>query len=254
MRVSAIIEARMGSTRFPGKVMQVIDGWPMLAIMIQRVMAAQMVDTVIVATPEGEENAPIWDFIKNAPPVRLVKGPENDVLSRVLKAGRETKTDVIVELTGDCPLIDPWIIDLCAGYYICGDWDFVGNCQPRTWPKGMDVRVFATETLARANREVAGHPREAYWREHVSPWMYERTDAAYLTRNLESPEDERVPDLNLSVDTPEDFRRVKDIVETLRPGNPIFLTKDILTYLARLPGYENLSGPSQVERVAGWLQ
>jgi spore coat polysaccharide biosynthesis protein SpsF len=225
----------------------------MLAIMIQRVMAAHLVDTVVVATPEGNENEPLWEFVQKAPPVKLVRGSEDDVLGRVLKAARDTKTDMIVELTGDCPLIDPWIIDLCIGYAVCGDWDIVGNVKPTTWPKGMDVRVFRTETLERVDREVRGDAREAYWREHVSPFMYSRPESTYRCKNIEAPDDERVPDLNLSVDTPEDFRRVKDIVESLRPGNAMFMVKDILTYLARLPGYEHLSGPSQIERVAGWL-
>ena len=251
MRVSAIIEARMGSARLPGKVMKTIDGWPMLAIMIQRVMSCQLIDTVILATPEGNDNEPLWEFVEKAPPVKLVKGPENDVLSRVLKAAKDTKTDVIVELTGDCPLIDPWVIDLCAGYFICGEWDFVGNVKPRSWPRGMDVRVFRTETLEKVDREVTGDLRESYWREHVSPWLYERQ--GYNCKNIAAPQGETVPDLNLSVDTPEDFRRVKDIVESLRPGNQMFMTHDILTYLARLPGYEMLSGPAKVEKVAAWL-
>lgn len=251
MRVSAIIEARMGSSRLPGKVLKPIDGWPMIAIMVQRVMASQLIDTVVLATPDTPENEPLWEFVQKAPPVKLIKGSEDDVLSRVLKAARDTKTDVIVELTGDCPLIDPWVIDLCAGYFLCGEWDFVGNVKPRTWPKGMDVRIFRTETLEKVNAEIQGVKDEAYWREHVSPWMYERE--GYSCRNLVAPQADTVPDLNLSVDTPEDFRRVKDIVETLRPGNPIFLTRDILTYLARLPGYEMLSGPAQIEKVAAWL-
>lgn len=243
----------MGSSRLPGKVMKTVDGWPMIAIMIQRVMAAQLIDTVVLATPDGNDNEPLWEFVEKAPPVKLVRGPEDDVLSRVLKAAKDTKTDVIVELTGDCPVIDPWVIDLCAGYSICGDWDFVGNVKPRTWPRGMDVRVFRTDLLEKVDSEVRGDAREAYWREHVSPWIYDRADTPYRCKNLTAPQADTVPDLNLSVDTPEDFRRIKDVVESLRPGNPIFLTRDILTYLARLPGYEMLSGPSQIEKVAAWL-
>lgn len=243
----------MGSSRLPGKVLKPVDGWPMLAIMIQRVMAAQTVDTVVVATPEGNDNEPLWEFIDKAPPVRMVRGPEEDVLSRVLKAAKDTKTDLIVELTGDCPLIDPRVIDLCTAYAICGEWDFVGNVAPRTWPKGMDVRVFRTETLERADREMRGDVQEAYWREHVSPWFYERRlDNGYSCKNLECVDSERFPDLNLSVDTPEDFRRIKDIVETLRPGNPLFTVHDVLEYLATLPGYEMLTAPG-LEVPAAWM-
>ena len=240
----------MGSSRLPGKVMKDIDGWPMLAIMIQRAMAAQLVDTVIVAAPDTENNRPIWEFVDKAPPVKLIKGPEDDVLSRVLKAAEETHTDVIIELTGDCPLIDPAIIDLVTGYFICGGYDFVGNTSPFSWPRGFDVRVFKTSTLRAVHEAVKGDPREAYWRENVSPYIYE--SGKFNCRNMQAPEGQRA-DLNLSVDTPEDFRRVKDIVETLRPGNPVFSAHDVLDYLSRLPGYEQLAGPMLEDKTASWL-
>lgn len=251
MRVSAIIEARMGSKRLPGKVLMDMDGWPSIAIMIQRVMMAELVDTVILATPDTPDNQPLWDFAEKAPPVILTKGPEDDVLARVLRAAESTKTDVIVELTADCPIVDPRIIDLCTGYFICGDYDYVGNTAPHSWPVGMDVRVFRTETLRKVHEAVRGDSRESYWREHVSPYIYE--SGKFKCRNMTAPEGEAFPTLNLSVDTREDYRRVRDIVETLRKGNPSFSIKDIVTYLAALPGYEQLAGPLMEEKPASWL-
>ena len=174
------------------------------------------------------------------------------MLARVLKAATETRTDIIVELTGDCPLIDPRIIDLCASYYLCGDYDFVGNTATASWPRGMDVRVFSTDTLRRVNEAVAGDAREDYWREHVSPFIYDNPASGYRCRNMQAPDGEKA-DINLSVDTPEDFKRVKGIVESLRAGNPLFSIKDILTHLAGLPGYEQLAGPMLEERPAAWL-
>jgi spore coat polysaccharide biosynthesis protein SpsF len=243
----------MASTRLPGKTMLQVDGWPMLAIMIERVMLADLVDTVVVATPEGSENEPIWSFLeRGGSSVKLVKGPEDDVLSRVLKAAKETQTDVIVELTGDCPLIDPDIIDLCTGYFHCGEWDFVGNIKPRSWPRGMDVRVFSTKTLERVDKEVTGHPREAYWREHVSPWMYEG-DGKYNLLNIDAPPEETNPELNLSVDTHDDFRCIKEVVESLRPGNHRFSVLGVMQHLGGLPGYEHILLPTG-EREAAWLK
>lgn len=251
MRVSAIIEARMGSSRLPGKVLMDMDGWPAIAIMIQRVMMAELIDTVILATPDTNGNEPLWEFAEKAPPVILTKGPEDDVLARVLDAAESTKTDVIVELTGDCPIIDPRLIDLCTGYFLCGDYDYVGNTAPLSWPRGMDVRVFKTDALRRIHEAVKGDAREVYWREHVSPYLYET--GQFKTRNMQAPEGEAFPTLNLSVDTREDYRRVRDIVETLRKGNPAFSIKDIVTYLASLPGYEQLAGPLMEEKPASWL-
>lgn len=241
----------MGSSRLPGKVLMDMDGWPSLAIMIQRVMMADLIDTVVLAVPNTPGNEPLWEFADKAAPVIMVKGPEDDVLKRVLMAAESTKTDVIVELTADCPIIDPRLIDLCASYFICGDYDYVGNTHPLSWPRGMDVRVFSTDTLRRVDKMVKGDAREAYWREHVSPYIYE--SGQFKCRNMQAPEGETFPWLNLSVDTREDYRRVRDIVETIRKGNPAFSLKDIVTYLAALPGYEQLAGPLMEEKPASWL-
>ena len=262
MRVAAIIEARMGSTRLPGKVLKGANDAPLLAHMIERVWAAQMIDHIIVATPATADNAPIWTFLKDAPPfVKVSSGPEDDVLARVLKAAKEQRVDVIVELTGDCPLIDPAIIDLCAAYYMAaydvntgtGVWDFVGNTHPFTWPRGMDVRVFSTQTLEKVDAEVKGDIREAYWREHVSPWMYERVDTPYRGLNLTADPNVTYPELNLSVDTQDDYRRVKGIIEALKAGNPMFTVSDAIQYLAPLPGYEMLN-TNRPEIAAPWMQ
>lgn len=239
MRVSAIIEARMGSRRLPGKTMMSIAGNPLLYYVCQRVSACDLIDTLIVATPEGTENAPIWEACEKWK-VTCVQGPEDDVMGRVLKAATDTRTDVIVEVTADCPLIDPEIVDTMAAYLICGDWDFVGNDHPHTWPRGMDCRVFRTETLAKVNEQVKGDPREAYWREHVSPYMYDRPGTEYRCLNLTAPDDCTYPDLNLSVDTREDFRRATNVIEALHAGNPLFTCRDALQYLVTLPGYEQL--------------
>lgn len=240
MRVSAIIEARMTSTRLPGKVMMTVGGTPLLQYQLQRLSSCDLIDTMIVATPTGEANAPIWDFCDRMN-VRCIRGPEDDVLSRVLQAAVETHTDVIVECTADCPIIDPEIVDLCAGYFISGDWHFVGNDHPHTWPRGMDCRVFRTATLSQVNDMVKGDEREAYWREHVSPFIYDRDDTPYRCLNLTAPDDCTQPSLNLSVDTREDFRRVENVIAALHAGNPLFTVKDAIQYLATLPGYEQLT-------------
>lgn len=250
--MSAIVEARMGSKRLPGKVMMTVGGNPLLQYQLQRLSSCDLIDTMVVATPTGDENAPIWDFCDQMK-VRCIRGPEDDVMSRVLQAALETKTDVICETTADCPLIDPEIVDLCLGYFICGDWHFVGNDHPHTWPKGMDCRVFKTSTLAQVNELVKGDEREAYWREHVSPFIYDREDTPYKCLNLTAPDDCTYPQLNLSVDTREDFRRVAHVIEALHTGNALFGVRDALQYLATLPGYEMLTS-SNLYTEPSWLR
>lgn len=252
MRVSAIIEARMTSTRLPGKVMMTAGGNALLQYQLQRLSACDLIDTLIVATPSSEANTTIWDFCQRMN-VKCIRGPEDDVLSRVLQAAIETRTDVIVECTADCPIIDPEIVDLCAGYFIAGDWHFVGNDHPHTWPRGMDCRVFRTSTLAQVNELVKGDEREVYWREHVSPFIYDRDDTPYKCLNLTAPDDCTYPDLNLSVDTREDLRRVTHVIEALHPINPLFTVKDALQYLATLPGYEQLT-QSNLYKEPHWLR
>lgn len=267
MRVAAIIEARMGSKRLPGKVLKTVhgsgqgDGMPLLAVMVERVWNSQLIDTVVVATPDTPDNVGIWSTLNGCPDfIKLSSGPEDDVLSRVLKAAQDTKTDVIVELTADCPIIDPQIVDMCAGYFVADwdvrqanneTWDFVGNVQPRTWPRGMDVRVFSTKTLERVNEEVKGSERESYWREHVSPWIYDRPKTPYRLLNLSAPPECTYPDLNLSVDVMDDYLRVKGVIEALHAGNPLFGCRDALEWLAGQAGSQiDLNRPS---RPAAWL-
>lgn len=251
----------MGSSRLPGKTMKTVADMPMLAVMIERVWAAQCIDTIVVATPDTQDNAPIWALMQGTPTfMKCVSGPTDDVLSRVLKAAKETHTDIIVEVTGDCPAIDPYCIDVCAGYYTSqwnarektGDCDFITNINPPSYPKGMDVRVFSTKTLERVDKEVTGHSREAYWREHVSPWMYDRPESPYTQMNLPASPQCTYPDLNLSVDTEDDFKLMKGLIETLRPGNPQFTCRDAIEYVAGLPGHNiNLNRPAQD---AKWLK
>jgi spore coat polysaccharide biosynthesis protein SpsF (cytidylyltransferase family) len=257
MRVTAIIEARMGSTRLPGKTMLPVKGKPLLSYMLERVWAAELIDSIVVATPSTPDNKPIWDLVEkygDGKIVKCVKGATKDVLGRVVKAARETKADVIVELTGDCPLIDPHVIDIITGYYLVGEWDFVGNVSPRTWAKGMDVRVFDLPLLEGVDRLVTGTPREAYWREHVSPFIYEQA-GEYKCLNLTAEEMVTYPELNLSVDTLDDFRRVKNVLEALHAGNPNFNNFDIIEFLATLPGHEMLSAPRPTtpEQEASWM-
>ena len=121
----------------------------MLEKLVERLRLCQLIDTIIVATPDNESQKPIWDWAATVPDVIISKGSEEDVLSRVLSAAKATKTDVIAEVTGDEPLIDPYLVDLVTGYVICEHevCTNVGPDEEHSWPRGMDVRAFKTKVL-----------------------------------------------------------------------------------------------------------
>lgn len=225
----------------------------MLEKQVERLRRSLLVDTIVVATPEAEVNKPIWDWCATQPDVHLYKGDEEDVLKRVLEAARITKTDVIVENTGDCPLVDPFILDLVTGYVICGHQVCV-NILPPTWPKGMDIRVFTTDVLADSEPKTLNIKAlcNFEWRNNVSTYLY-RKDSEYDVRTIEAQEGEICPKLNLSVDDEADYKRVKDIFETLEPVNPSFGIRDILTYLATLPTYYDLINTPKLFKPATWM-
>ena len=247
MRISAIIEARMSSKRLPGKVMADIGGKPMLEKLVERLRKSAVVDTLVVATPDTNDNRPIWEWCLEQKDIKIHRGSEGDVMKRVLDAAKATNTDIIVEITGDCPLIDPEIVNLIAAYCVC-DHDCAVNINPTTWPQGMDVRAFKTECLAAAERETRGQDE---YREHVSTYLY-RKGSQFDWRNLAAPPTETCPELNLSVDTEEDLRRVKDIFSALEPLNPNFKVGDILKYLVSLPTYYDILSKPSLFKEAVW--
>ncbi len=224
-----------------------VGGKPLLEKLVSRLRLSAVVDTIVVATPNTNDNRPIWDWCTSQKDIALVKGAELDVMKRVLDAAKVTNTDIIVEITGDCPLIDPEIVNLVAAYCIC-EHDCSLNVSPATWPKGMDVRAFKTGCLAAAERETRGQDE---YREHVSTYLY-RKDSQFDWRNLTAPDTETCPELNLSVDTEEDLRRINDIYSTLEPLNPQFKVGDILKYLVTLPTYYDLLTKPNLFKEASW--
>jgi spore coat polysaccharide biosynthesis protein SpsF len=227
MRYVCIIEARLRSTRLPGKVLRPILGKPMLQLMIERLKRARTIDEIVVATTDQQIDAPIVELC-NGLSVAVFCGSENDVLARVLGAARAFGADVIVETTGDCPLLDPALLDKVVADFQIGGADFVANTLTYTTPRGTDVRVFTTEALDEINRtsqDQADH-------EHVSLHFWEHPEK-YRLRNVRTELPAEVADLRLTVDTVEDFELIREIYEELYPGNPNFTLTDVLDLLRR---------------------
>ena len=204
MTTIAFIQARMSSSRFPGKVIADLDGLPMVVFMAARVAQSARLDAVILATSDEPSDDPLAK-VAATHGLRVFRGPLEDVLGRFAMVQAQTKAQVIVRMTGDCPLADPQVIDDLIALRATKGVDYVNNVSPRSFPHGLDCEVFTADALARAQ---AG-ARDAYDREHVTPWM--RSEGAALSSaNLH-----QVPDLSklrITVDHPEDLDVVRAVV------------------------------------------
>ena len=166
MRVVAIIQARMTSSRLPGKVLADIEGKPVLQRMIERVMRARRLDEIMVATSDLPTDEPVAALCERLQ-IRCFRGDEQDVLGRFVGAAHAGRADIVVRLTADCPMHDPDVIDAAVALFMQGGYDHVSNAVRRTFPDGLDVEVMSLEVLECADRE-ARHP---FLREHVTTYI-----------------------------------------------------------------------------------
>lgn len=229
MRIVAIIEARMRSSRLPGKVLKPILGQPVLALMIERLQKSNRLDAIFIATT-ADESCDVIETLANKLHVGCYRGSEDDVLDRVLQTAKHAKADLIVELTGDCPLLDPTIVDCVIDAFLANKVDYCSNGLIETYPRGMDVQVFPVSVLEKA----AGLTDQPEDREHVSLYIYEHPDMFRLL-NIESKIPDGLGDVRLTVDTKEDFELVRHIYEELYPVKPAFGLEDILHLLSQRP-------------------
>ena len=229
MKVVASIEARMTSSRLPGKVLRPILGRPTLDLLLERLQRATRVDAIVIATTERPTDDPIEELAL-ARGVACFRGSEHDVLARVLGAVRSVGADVLVEITADCPLIDPELVDQLVEIYLSGAYDHVSNILKRTYPDGYDAQVFSVAALAEVDR-LTQHPSD---REHVSLYIYSHPER-YKLYNLESDLDPDFWNIRLTVDTLDDFEVIRGIYEELYPRKPAFRLSDVIELLRRKP-------------------
>ena len=146
MKTVAIVQARMGSTRLPNKVMKPICGVPMIEILLARLSRAKQVDEVVLATSMAERNQPLVEHVHKLG-FSCVRGSEDDVLARYLQAAREHEADVLLRITGDCPLVDPALVDQAIRKLHACRVDYLSNVDPPTYPDGLDIEVFTRQAL-----------------------------------------------------------------------------------------------------------
>lgn len=234
MRVIATIEARMAATRLPGKVMLPLAGAPMLERLIERVRGSRRVDEVVVATTVSPPDAVISDLCERLG-CRVHRGPVEDITARLLGAAQNS--DVVVQITGDCPLIDPAHIDTTVQLLLEADADYASNnLNGCTFPLGFDVRCFTTEALRRS-AELSQDPTD---RVHGSYFIY-RNPRLFRLAGWEAPENMFWPDLRLTVDEPEDYELVRRIFEALYPARSSFTAADVLALLRGKPDWLQLN-------------
>jgi spore coat polysaccharide biosynthesis protein SpsF len=220
--ILCVVQARTGSTRLPGKVLQDLDGRPMLRFMLDRLRALDDVD-VVVATSTLDRDDAVADVARDAA-CRTVRGPERDVLGRYSIALDESPAEHVVRLTADCPLMDATLVRQVIDAHIAADADYTSNVFPRTFPKGLDVEVVRASALKAA----ADEARDQAEREHVMPFIYRRPERFRLAnaRNSEWLGAER-----WTVDTADDLEFVRDLVETM--GTPDFTWTDAFARIGR---------------------
>lgn len=228
--VVAIVQARMGSSRLPGKVLLDIGGEAMLYRVVVRARRAQFVGRVVVATTNDLSDDPVETFckMKGFP---CFRGDPYDVLDRYYQAARQFNTSDIVRLTADCPLIDPGEIDRTVHAFFQADVDFAANRLPPPWkrttPIGMDTEVVSFKALSKAWREA----EEKYAREHVMPYIYEKKGRFNVLLVDQQPD---LSHLRLTVDTPEDLALIRKIYQHF-DNRDDFSLNDIVELLDKSP-------------------
>jgi len=227
VKVVAIVQSRMGSTRLPGKVLMDLGGVTVLGRVVRRLGRAATIKECAVATTTAAEDDAIVDECRRLN-VPVFRGSEHDVLDRYLQAARHFGADVIVRITSDCPMIDPEVVDNVVRALTEQGADLACNVLTRTYPRGLDTEVFNIEALKKAWRD-SDQPHQ---REHVTPLFYERPE---MFRIASVHEKRDCSHYRWTLDTPDDLRLIREIYSHF-DNRDHFGWRDVLALMERLPG------------------
>ena len=242
MNTVAILQARMSSSRLPGKVMADVVGKPMLALQIERLRKSAMISRLVVATSDQPDDDCLVALCSELN-VECWRGSLDDVLDRFYRVAVKASASSIVRLTGDCPLCDPKVIDSAIYLHQYGQYDFTSNTIERTWPQGLDVEVIEFPKLEEIWRD-ASLPSE---REHVTLRVYNHLDR-YKVGKLRNPKGD-FSHLRWTVDEDEDLSLIREIYSSLYAVSPNFGTEEILNLMVTRPELRNLN--KDIDREAG---
>ena len=234
-KVVATIEARMTSSRLPGKVLLPALGEPMLFHLVRRLRAVTSIDEIVIATTVNDSDQPIIDFAF-ANEIPVYRGSEGNVLERVVGAAEMLNAQLIVEITGDCPIIDPTVVDKTVQLFLDSKVDYVSNTLIRSFPDGMDTQVYSLENLKKS----AALTLDPLDLEHVSRFMWQHPDL-FSQLNMLAPSDLFWPELGLTLDEVDDYRLLKKIIEVLGPQNILFGCADVIALLKKNPEWVEIN-------------
>jgi len=244
VNIVSIIQARVSSSRLPNKVLMDVMGSPMLARQIERMIRVKSLENLVVATSNHNEDNAIEDMCREIG-IDCYRGSLDDVLDRFYRCAEKYSPEHVVRITGDCPLIDPDIIDRVVSFHLENGHDYTSNVLAPTWPDGMDVEVMRFRCLAEAHEEATA-PSE---REHVTSFIYKHPERFNLGSVTQT---EDLSSIRLTVDEPEDFELVCKIYHYLYPHNPTFGLDDVMNLLHETPELMGLN--KKFERNEGLRQ
>ena len=219
MKIIAIVQARMGSSRLPGKVLQKIGDFSLIVTLLKRLSCASLIDKIVLATTDSKLDNTLAEHVQNYG-FDVARGSENDVLSRYFIAAQKYKPEIILRITGDCPLIDPTIVDDLIKLFVKKKVDYASNSNPATFPDGLDVEIFSYRAL-----EITHHlAKNQFDREHVTPFMRTSRFSNYCMKSKIN-----YSDLRWTVDEEEDLKVIKHIFDYFYP-EILFKWTDVLEY------------------------
>ena len=207
MKIVAIVQARMGSTRLPGKVLKKIVGRSAIEILLTRLSRSKLLNEICIATSHNIENDQLCDAIEHLG-YRVIRGSETNVLQRYWDAAEATSADIIVRITGDCPAVDPKLVDKVIELYLNADVDYASNIDPPTFPDGLDVEVFGKSSLEVAKLSA----KSDFDKEHVTPFI---RNGDFKKLNLKNVRD--TSELRLTLDEPEDLILLQKVFDRFQP-------------------------------------
>ena len=233
MKVNAIFQVRMGSTRLPGKILKKIMGRPLLWHVVQRVKAARLVDRIILATTEERKDDQIVKFAKRMK-LLYYRGSTDNVLDRVYQAAKKFSSDIIVRITPDDPFKDPKIIDEFVSYFLKNKFDYISNTIKPTYPEGLDIEIFSFSALEKAWLK-AKKPSE---KEHLTPYIW-KNPKKFKIKNLALKKN--LSFMRWTIDHQKDLDFAREVYKKLYPKKKIFLMQDILNLLNKNSDFQKIN-------------
>ena len=227
VNIVAIVQARMGSTRLPGKVLKKIKDKVVIDYVIERLRFCENLNDIIIATTTSKKDDILQRYAVSKG-INCFRGSEEDVLSRYYHAAKKYGADQVVRITSDCPLIDPNIVDEVVTRHIKKKADYTANTIKRTYPRGLDVEIFTLDILEESYHDAD----KQYQREHVTPYIKEHPEKFKL-QNIEAKGKLKRPDIRITLDTKEDFELIEKILLNFDTLN--FTSEEIIDFLDKHP-------------------